>query len=290
MLVTLPYPGFEFDRGLWTELIAFGAPLSIASALAFLMLNVDYVVVGNRLGSEDLGVYFLAFGLASFPVLVISTTIRRVAMPAFARLAADRDRLVASILSSLQLLLAVTLPGCAILAFLAVPIVDVVYGSKWAAAAAPLAPLAGLAAIRIVTELLYDLHVAMAWTGRVMWIQLVWVAALVPALVAGAARDGIRGVAIGQVVVGALIGLPLFLLALRRVGIGAPAVARVAWPAVAASVLVGLIVLVLDRVIPSQLLLLIIALPACVLAAALVQRRYVWPLLATFTRRAAVEG
>jgi PST family polysaccharide transporter len=207
-------------------------------------------------------------------------------MPAYARLATDQDRLTAAVLNNLRLLLMVTLPACTALGLLAVPLIDVLYGSKWAAAATVLAPLAVLAAVRIVTELMYDLHVAMAWTARIFKVQLVWLAALVPALVLGATRNGIQGVAIGQALVGSLVGLPLYMFALRRIGIRLLEVLKVALPAVASCGLMAMIILVLRRADPPSAVLLSIAIPACCAAAVLPHRRVIWPFLAAYKRGA----
>ena len=77
-------PGF--DRAVARDLLSFGLPLAGASVLAFAMLNIDYVVVGAVLGPVALGFYLLAFNLSSWPVNLVSAPVRRVAVPAFARL------------------------------------------------------------------------------------------------------------------------------------------------------------------------------------------------------------
>jgi hypothetical protein len=49
-------------------------------------LNLDRAMIGRFLGSRDLGVYLLAFGLANMPVTIITGVLGRVAFSAFSQL------------------------------------------------------------------------------------------------------------------------------------------------------------------------------------------------------------
>jgi O-antigen/teichoic acid export membrane protein len=79
-------PGW--NRAELPGLLRLGLPLAGANFLAFLLLNVDYIVVGRQLGPQELGLYLIAFNLAALPSTVLTTIIRTVAVPAFGRLAA----------------------------------------------------------------------------------------------------------------------------------------------------------------------------------------------------------
>ena len=110
-------------------LLRFGLPLAGASLLALLMLNVDYVVVGHMLGPAALGLYLLAFNLCSWPITVVTSAIRRVALALFARLsehAEDGGRQGFS--QVLALVLGVTIPMCTLLAGFAEPLIEMLYG------------------------------------------------------------------------------------------------------------------------------------------------------------------
>jgi O-antigen/teichoic acid export membrane protein len=209
-------PGF--DRSEARRLLAFGLPLAGSSLLVFTMLNVDYVVVGSTLGPVALGFYLLAFNLSSWPVNVFSAAVRRVSLAGFSRLTGDMDRLRSSFGRSLSLLMAVTVPVCALLGVLAVPVVHLVYGERWASAAEALRFLAILAVARVAAELAYDLLVALGRSRATLWLQGLWTLALIPVLEVGARLDGIRGVAAGHALVAMLLVLPAFALTLRRAG------------------------------------------------------------------------
>lgn len=211
--------GPGFDRAVCRELLAFGLPLAAASALVFAMLNVDYVVVGNRLGPIALGSYLLAFNLSSWPVTLFSSPVRRVSMPAFARLQHDPQGVAEVFARAVALLLAATLPVCLLLALLARPLVEVVFGVRWVSAAGVLPYLAVLAVVRVLVELGYDLLVALGRTRANVSIQGIWLVLLVPALMIGSEYGGIVGVGRAHALVASVVVTPACILVLQRAGV-----------------------------------------------------------------------
>lgn len=232
-----PRPGFDRSRA--GELIRAGLPLAGASLLVMAMLNVDYVVVGHVLGAVALGLYLQAFNLASWPVNMFSTVVRRVSLAAFARVQFD-PRARQQVLAKLTgMLMAATLPVCALLGLLALPLVTTLYGEEWRGATGALEFLVILGAVRVASELAYDYLVALGHGRRTMWLQAGWFAALVVFLPVGAHLDGIRGVGLGHAVVAGLIVLPAFTLAVRATGVPIGLLLRaVARPVVGCALLV----------------------------------------------------
>lgn len=230
---------FGFDRAVAGTLTRVGIPLTGASLLVFAMLNVDNVIVGRTLGPVALGLYSMAFNLSSWPVQMFAFAVRRVSLAGFSRLVDEPARLRAAYLRSLTLLLAVSLPVCVLLATLAAPAVVTVYGEKWRPAADALTWLALVGIVRIATEVTFDYILARGRSRAVFGLQLAWVAALVPALVAGATVDGIRGVGIAHLLVALLFVTPAFGREVVRSGIRvrelAAALARPALAAAAAA-------------------------------------------------------
>jgi len=212
-------PGWDGEQA--RRLLAFGLPLAGSSLLVFAMLNVDYVVIGSMLGPVALGFYLMAFNLSSWPVNVFSVAARRVSLAGFSRLAeSGSERFAAAFSKALALLMAATVPVCVLLGVMAAPLVEFVYGPKWAPAAGALRWLAVLGAARVAAELAYDALVAAGRPRATLWIQGLWTLTLIPALALGAYAGGIRGVAAGHAAVAALLVVPAFALAVRRAGIG----------------------------------------------------------------------
>lgn len=209
-----PRPGW--NRSVARDLLKFGIPLTGSSFLVFAMLNVDYLVVGRELGTIALGYYALAFNLSSFPWNMLSTAVRPIAVPAFARFQNDGTRLREIFLRWFHLLMSATVPVCTLLGVLALPLVTMVYGSKWEPAASALVFLAALGGLRVAIDFGYDLFVAVGESRVLVYIQGLWLLCLIPALTIGARSDGIRGVGIAHVAIAGGIIVPVYLFALHR--------------------------------------------------------------------------
>lgn len=206
--------GFRWEQA--KRLTSFGMPLAGASVLVFLMLNVDYLVVGPLLGVTQLGLYLFAFNLCGWPVTLISSAIRRVSFAGFSRASSDPSTAVDSFATSSGMVMLVAAPACLILGTLARPLIIVVYGEKWAPSAGVLSLLCVMALVRIVGELAYDYLVAMGRSVAVLYLQGVWVVFLIPALYLGAQVGGIKGVGAGHAVVALCFIVPLMLVLLDQ--------------------------------------------------------------------------
>ncbi|MEU5878050.1 lipopolysaccharide biosynthesis protein [Spirillospora sp. NPDC047279] len=250
---------FGFDRERARALLRFGLPLAGSSIVVFGVTTVDQVIVGHTLGATALGFYVLAFNLSNWPVTVFSQPVRSVAPAAFARLQHDPPVLRGAFVSTTGLLAGLTLPVCLLLAGAAEPLIQVVYGGPWAPAADVLMWLALLGGLRIMFELMYDYFVVLARSRVVFTLQVVWLVALVPALLVGAEAGGIAGVAAAHVAVAACLVLPLYLWELHRAGVSARAVlAQLALPALIAA-LVGVAAAAAHTTISFDLIALAVA-------------------------------
>jgi O-antigen/teichoic acid export membrane protein len=239
-LVFSPEPvRFGLDRNKARALCRFGLPLAGASLVVFAVTNVDQLVVGHMLGATALGFYALALNLAAWPVTMFSLPTRAVAPAVFSRLQHDRTAMNTELVSAAGLLGSATLPICLLMSGAAVPLLGFVYGTPWVPAAHALIWLAMLGGLRILFELIYDFFVVLARTRVVFTIQVVWLAALVPALIAGAQAGGIGGAALAEVAVAGCVVMPWYLSELSKVGITRRSLAARLWLPVVAAAAVG---------------------------------------------------
>jgi PST family polysaccharide transporter len=230
------------DRAIAGRLLRFGLPLAASLGVEAVLLNADYIIVGHVLGTAAVGYYMIAFNVSSWVPGLIGTAVRYVSVAGFSRLAEQdvtdtsegrdapdgeeaaggrgaTDSLSAGVRRSMALLIAFVLPVAVVMATLASPLLIFLYGERWAPSAVVLNFLAVLMVVRMLTSLAFDVLTSAGATGATVWLNLGWVAALVPALLAAVHLDGIRGVGIGHAVVGALVALPLTVAALRRSGV-----------------------------------------------------------------------
>ncbi len=210
---------FGFDPAKVPGLCRFGLPLAGSALVVFAVTNVDQFAVGHMLGTTALGYYALALNLATWPVNMFSWPTRAVMPAVFSRLQHDRRAMSSGFVSMGSLLGSLTLPVCALIGGAAVPLLGFVYGARWVSAAHALSWLAVVGALRILFEFAYDFFVVLARTRAVLTVQVVWLAALVPALIVGARAGGISGAAIGEVAVAVCVVLPWYLTELAKAGV-----------------------------------------------------------------------
>jgi PST family polysaccharide transporter len=244
---------FGFDRARARALLRYGTPLAGSTVVVFAVTNVDQLVVGHMLGATALGFYALALNLATWPVTMFSLPVRNVAPAAFARLQHDHEAMRTAFLSAAALLCAVALPVCLAIGGSATPLIMFAYGARWLPASRVLLWLSLLAALTIFFQLAYDYFVVLARTRVVFTVQLGWLLALLPALIAGARLGGIAGVGVAEAAVAGGVILPWYLHELRGAGIRRRVLgSRLRLP-LAGAVAAGLAAAGAARVLPSDL-------------------------------------
>jgi PST family polysaccharide transporter len=214
---SLPRPGF--NRVQARKLVKFGVPLTTAALVAEGVMNADYLVVGKTLGTVTLGVYLLAFNLSTWPVSAVMVSVGRVAFPAFARLAEDRDRMKRAYTRGIGILATGIFPIVALLASLSTNVIQFVYGGVWLPASTPLRFLLVLAIGRVTIQTTLEFLAADGAAGTILRIQTAWLVVLVPALIVGATNYGIAGVGVAHMAVVLLWVLPLLGSTLHRRGV-----------------------------------------------------------------------
>lgn len=249
---------FGFDRVVARQLLDFGLPLAGASIIVFLVSFVDQLAVGRMLGPEQLGLYVLAVNLAGWPLTLFSKPLRSVAPALFSRMQHDPVALRESFGRVLRPVAAVGFPVCALLAAAAPEIVQVVYGSAWSGVGPVLRWLAVLAAARLFFELSYDYLVVRGRSRELLQVQVVWLVLLVPSVWAGTRLEGIEGAALALLMTSLAASLPMYVAELRRVGVGAGAVARAVWMPVFGSCLLTAAVVTVLAISTADLLALVL--------------------------------
>jgi O-antigen/teichoic acid export membrane protein len=242
-----------FDRQIMEKLLKFGLPLAASLGIESVLLNADFVIVGNVLGVVALGYYLLAFNVSNWVPGLIGTAVRYVSIPGFSRLAEqDAEALTLGVRRSVPVLMSAVLPVAVVMATLAPQVVDFFYGDKWGPSAVVLRYLSVLMVVRMLTSLAFDILTSLGATRITVWLNAGWAIALVPALWIGTHLDGIRGAAIAHAVVAVVIALPLALLALRLAGISLlPTLPALVRPAVGAA-LAAAVILLMEAVVKGH--------------------------------------
>ncbi|TQK71242.1 oligosaccharide flippase family protein [Nocardioides sp. SLBN-35] len=228
------------------SLLAFGGGWAGSGLLTLLILNLDFVLVANRLGAHDVGTYSMAFRLAYMPYLLIAMVIggslfahlARLRGAAVGRAAVDAAVLVHVLVVPLYAGLLVLAPALTLL------------GDAWAPAVPALRWLAvyGLA-LSALEVLVVVLKAAGRTTDVLVLTGLHFVLLLVLLLLV--VDRGITAVAAAQVAAGGLTVLAAGVLVAHRVpGIPWHGLRRGLLPVAAAGLVLGLTALGVGALLP----------------------------------------
>ncbi|SDI98994.1 polysaccharide transporter, PST family [Frankineae bacterium MT45] len=234
--------------------LAFGLPLAGANLLNFVLLNADYALVGRLLGEVKLATYMLAFNIASWSTSLLAAMINGTGLAAFSRVKDDPVRLQRVLGKATAAIALIALPVCSMTFVLAPDLVRTVYGDKWSATAPILTILSLYGAISLFCLLLANVLSGLGYTRALFVVQVVWLAALVPAMTVGVHIGGVEGVAWAHIVIVLLVAMPAYLAMLKRSSnVRLTPLIPAVMPAVIASVVSAVVAAVAIRFVEGDL-------------------------------------
>ena len=139
--ISAPPPLPRLERTAARELLHYGLPASLAAVSWVGFSNVDYAIIGARLGALETGLYFRAYTLAVEYQGKLSIVMGQVGFPVLAR-TRDPAELAHLHRQMVRLLTTVTFPLLVMLAIGAPVLVPFLFGARWDAAVVPVQILA----------------------------------------------------------------------------------------------------------------------------------------------------
>jgi len=197
-------------------LLKFGLPWAGANFVGYILQNVDYAFIGHLMGPATLGSYVVAFNAASWSSSLLFGVIYAVAIPTFSRVKEDPAKLADAMANGVRAIVLIAAPMCFLSMVLARPLVSTIYGARWSSSAAVLSVLSLYGLISVVCILFSNMIAALGKSNFILIVQLIWLAALVPAMAIGVREDGMVGAAVAHIIVLVPIVLPCYLIALKR--------------------------------------------------------------------------
>jgi len=190
------------------ELLHFGVGTSLARIVNYAARNGDYLVVGQRLGVEALGLYTRAYQLMTLPTSHFSSVIGAVLFPAYAEIQTESTRLKRAYFRSISVTTLVVFPLLVGLAIAAPELIRGIYGAKWTGATVAFQILC----VGGIGRAMYNLADALVRAKGAVYQQFVrhflYALAIFGAAIIGT-RWGIEGVAVGVV---CALGMMYFLM------------------------------------------------------------------------------
>lgn len=120
-----------WDNAMAKRLLRFGSRNVSTWLVQYFYNNIDHLIVGKTLGPKQLGFYSQGFSLSNMAVTSVSTVINSVLLPAYSKIAQDRERLARAYLKSFQMVAVVTVPMAMGIFVVAPEAVIVLIGEKW---------------------------------------------------------------------------------------------------------------------------------------------------------------
>lgn len=126
-----PKPFFTFHKTTIMEVIHKGKWMGPATLFNYFFHQLDDIVVGRWLGSGALGLYQMAYRIATLPITEVSDSLNRVTFPVFTDLESERDILRKAYFKTTAAILLLSLPLSAVFIIFPKVIVQLVLGEQW---------------------------------------------------------------------------------------------------------------------------------------------------------------
>lgn len=201
-------PSLRFDRAAVRTLLGYGMSMLGVRLVSELSQHGDQLIVGNRLGPDQLGVYSIAYRV---PELVLATVFWLYSMVAFSVYsragATDPSKLKSAMLRAIRLTTLFAFPAGIGLAIVSHDAIHVLFTDRWEGAILPMALIALAFAVGSVSVASGDVLPSIGQPRILLTIN----AALLPPLLVGmvlAAPYGLTAVALVQLV-GTVVYIPL---------------------------------------------------------------------------------
>lgn len=124
-------PVWMFSFAALRSMFAFGSNLFVSGLIEIFFFNIHFLVIGKIFSAADLGFYSRAKGLQGLVAKDVSTSVCRVAFPAFSSIQEDRTRLKSGVRKALMTMAMINFPLMVGLAVVAEPLVLLLITDKW---------------------------------------------------------------------------------------------------------------------------------------------------------------
>jgi lipopolysaccharide exporter len=251
-------PSLTVARGQVVPMLRVGSAFTAVALIGEAAKNLDFVIVGIRLGAEELGYYVLAFRLPELAVLAIFEVAWGVLFPFYSRVRDERGegdpdvsgRLGEAYVRTLRVGALLAFPLALGIAALAQPLVTTLYGDRWEPSVWPLALVSAWAALSAVGGMPGTVFKALGRPGLLTRCIVVYLVVLLPSLWVAAGYGIVEVAAAHLVVQGAYLVFLAFV---------AERVLPVPWwrtlsslvPGIAVGVVVGAVLLGAAVVLPA---------------------------------------
>lgn len=225
-----------------TDLLSFSSWLLATNVLTFISVRFSHFVLGRIGDPRTLGLYTMAYEIATMPTSELLAPINRAVFPAFSKVADDREQLRRGYLAMVGVATLFTMPAAFGIAAVAEPLVHVALSDKWADAVPLIEILAFLGAAGAMINCTTPAYMAIGRPHIATFLFAGRLAVTVPALLVAGLHFGYMGIAWVELVSLSLAVPVSMTIVSRVVGISIPDNLSRSWRPVVASLAMFLVV------------------------------------------------
>jgi len=146
-----PVPQLHIRKDYFYEIFHKGKWITAYGIFNYFAQQGDNIMVGRIVGTSALGIYQMAYKLATLPISEVTDVVNKVVFPVYAMIGGDRVRLKLAFIKSTLFITAVTTTIGIILFLFPKEIVLIVFGDKWLASVPVLRVLAVYGVLRAIS-------------------------------------------------------------------------------------------------------------------------------------------
>lgn len=197
-------PLWRFRRRALIEEMSFSLNILGADIVWYGNKNADYWFVGNRLGSAQLGIYYISFLIPTLLRWRLTRIGHDVLYPVISKIQDDKPRIVAAYLRVLHLMAFLMFPAMLGLAIVADLVIQVGFGPDWEAAIEPLRIIALGTAFASMSTVAHPIFPALGVPGLMVRTGVISLITLVVGLAFSYSNGNLSRVALAVVIAAAV--------------------------------------------------------------------------------------
>lgn len=244
-----------------SKLVIYGLHITSSRIFWYLYTNADKAIIGKLLGVKALGVYDMAFSLATLPSGQVTTLVVNVAAPLFSKLQHQMADLNSVVLKLTRGLAYLTYPALIGMLVCSRELIMVALGPQWHDVLIPFSALCLMGLIKSVDPLLSQVLISTGHAKKLAAYTALCSVVMLLGVVIGAKLDGLRGVSIVWIVAYPLLTIKLLRDVCKITGLSMLAYYRNLIPVLLGAAVMGLAVLAIREIalpLTSSLFLLLI--------------------------------
>ncbi len=211
-------PRLAWDWRLSAGMVSYSFQIILVELMGMFQNNIDYLIVGKRLGAEPLGYYTMAFRIPELLIINICVIVSNALFPAYSHLQSHRDALQKGVLVTLQYVSLYTIPVGIGLSVLSAAFIPLAFGDNWQASVPLMQALAIYALFYSLSFNAGDVYKAIGRPDILNKLSVFQLIFIIP-LLFFASNYGILYVAIAQVVGSATLMLVKLLVIKHLIGL-----------------------------------------------------------------------